>query len=108
MRKKNTWFLDSGCSNHMCGNRALFSNLDESFNHSVKLGNNSKMEVTRKGNVKFLINNVEHIFTEVFYVPELKNNLLSIGQLQERGLSILIEGGVCQIFHPSKGLIIHY
>ena len=36
---------------------------------------------------------------------ELKNNLLNIGQLQEKGLTILIQG-VCKIYHPLKGLII--
>lgn len=40
------------------------------------------------------------------YVPELKNNLLSIGQLQEKGLAILIKGGLCKIYHPDKGFII--
>lgn len=90
----------------MCGDQAMFSELDEGFKHSVKLGNNTRMNVSEKGNVKLMIDGVNHIVTEVFYVPELKNNLLSIGQLQERGLAILIEGGVCKIFHPYKGLII--
>lgn len=102
----DTLFLDSGCSNHMCGNRGMFTNLDESFLHSVKLGNNSRMNVVGKGNVKLLLNGVNHVVHEVYYVPELKNNLLSIGQLQERGLVILIKGGVCKIYHPTKGLII--
>ena len=31
-----------------------------------------------------------HVINEVFFVPELKNNFLSIGQLQEKGLVILI------------------
>lgn len=105
-RREDAWFLDSGCSNHMCGDRALFRELDESFRHSVKLGNNTKMNVTGKGSVKLLLNGVNHVVAEVYYVPELRNNLLSIGQLQERGLAILIKGGTCKIFHPEKGLII--
>jgi len=31
------------------------------------------------------VNGFVHVITEVFYVPDLKNNLLSIGQLQEKG-----------------------
>ncbi|XP_050126054.1 uncharacterized protein LOC126603292 [Malus sylvestris] len=104
--RTDAWFLDSRCSNHMCGNRDMFTNLDESFVHSVKLGNNSRMNVIGKGSVKLVVNGINHIVHEVYYVPELKNNLLSIGQLQERGLAILIQEGVCKIYHPTKGLII--
>ncbi|KAM1022414.1 hypothetical protein ACFX2K_043716 [Malus domestica] len=45
------------------------------------------------------------VITGVFYVPELKNNLLSIRQLQEKGLAVLMQYGKCKIFHPEKGLI---
>lgn len=45
--------------------------------------------------------------TNVFYVPELTNNLLSVGQLQEKGLAIMIQDGVCRIYHPRRGLIAH-
>lgn len=31
------WFLDSGCSNHMCGDQGRFIDLDESFSSTVKL-----------------------------------------------------------------------
>lgn len=55
-----------------------------------KLGNNSKMLMMGKGNVMFMVNGLMHIFIEVFYVPEFRKNSLSIGQLQERGLAILI------------------
>lgn len=64
------------------------------------------MNVMGKGNIKLLLNGVNHVVTEVYYIPELRNNPLSIGQLQERGLAILIKGGMCKIFHPEKGLII--
>lgn len=100
------WFLDSGCSNHMCGIKSAFSELDDAFRHVVKLGNNTRMEVFGRGSVKLNMNGIVHVISEVCYVPELRNNLLSLGQLQEKGLAILIQPGVCKIFHPSKGLII--
>lgn len=50
-RTEDAWFLDSGCSNHMCGDRTMFNELDENFRHSVKLGNNTKMDVMGKGSV---------------------------------------------------------
>ncbi|TXG73665.1 hypothetical protein EZV62_002244 [Acer yangbiense] len=64
------------------------------------------MDVMGKGSVKLLLNGVNHVVAEVYYIPELRNNLFSIGQLQERGLAILIKEGMCKIFHPKKGLII--
>ena len=105
-KREDAWFIDSGCSNHMCGDRAMFSELDERFQHVVKLGNNTRMNVIGKGSVKLLLNGVNHVVAEVYYIPELRNNLLSIEQLQERGLAILIQGGMCKIYHPNKGLII--
>ncbi|XP_075649764.1 uncharacterized protein LOC142620250 [Castanea sativa] len=104
-RREDVWFLDSGCSNHMCANKEWFLDLDEEFRHSVKLGNNSKMVVLGKDNIRLQIAGVTQVITDVFYIPELKNNLLSVGQLQERGVAILIQHGVCRIYHPKKGLI---
>ena len=102
----DAWFLDSGCSNHMSGEYGMFTNLNETFQHSVKLGNNSRMQVVGKGNVKLVLNGVVHVLSEVYYVPELSNNLLSIGQFQDNGLAVLFKGGLCKIYHPQRGLII--
>ena len=38
-------------------------------------------------------------------MPELKNNLLSIGKLQAKVLIILFQNGTCKVFHPERGLI---
>nr|KYP42102.1 Retrovirus-related Pol polyprotein from transposon TNT 1-94 [Cajanus cajan] len=103
--KTDMWFLDSGCSNHMCGKREYFSDLDENFTDLVKLGNNSNIVVNGKGNIRLKIDGIISIISGVFYVLELKNNLLSLGQLQEKGLSILFQQGHCKIYHPDKGLI---
>jgi len=78
---ETTWFLDSGCSNHMFGHKDFFSELDESFRKSVKLGDNSSIDVMGKGRIHLQVKHVSQVISEVFYIPELKNNLLSIGQL---------------------------
>lgn len=71
----------------------------------MKLGNNFKMSVLGRGNVRLHVNGITQVITNVYYVPELKNNLISIEQLQEKGVAILIQNGECRIYHPSKGLI---
>ncbi|CAL9016699.1 unnamed protein product [Prunus brigantina] len=103
--KEELWFLDSGCSNHMCGKREFFSDFDGDFREKVKLGDNSSMDVMGKGKVRMLVNGFVQIITGVFYVLGLQNSLISIGQLAEKGLEILIQRGSCKVYHPEKGLI---
>ncbi|KAL0844254.1 hypothetical protein Bca101_017500 [Brassica carinata] len=103
--KKKAWFLDSGCSNHMSGDQELFLKMDTEFKHSVKLGNDKRLEVVGKGNVRLVLSGAAYTITEVYYIPELKNNLLSLGQLQEKDLTVIIRRGACKIYHDEKGLI---
>ncbi|GJR34914.1 retrovirus-related pol polyprotein from transposon TNT 1-94 [Tanacetum coccineum] len=88
---KNVWYLDTGCSNHMSGDKTLFSALDESFRDSVWFGNDTKVFVLGKGEATVVMeHNGTHNMSSVLYVPDLKTNLLSIGQLQEKGYEISI------------------
>lgn len=104
--QQNMWYLDIGCSNHMCGEKEAFFNLDESFRSSVKFGDNSKISVMGKGKVTIQTKgNSTHTITNVLFVPDLKTNLLSVGKLQEKGYEIFIKDGVCQIQDAKLGLI---
>ena len=76
---KDTRFFDSWCSNHMFGDKSMFSELTECFTQLVRLGNNTIMKTCGKGNVKLHLNGFNHVISEVFYVLELNNNLLSLG-----------------------------
>ncbi|GKV47925.1 hypothetical protein SLEP1_g54775 [Rubroshorea leprosula] len=103
---KNLWYLDTSCSNHMCGDKAAFSTLDESFRDNVKFGDNSKVSVRGRGQVTIQIRgNAAQTISNVLYLPELKTNLLSIGQLQEKGYEVIIKNGVCRIQDSKLGLI---
>jgi hypothetical protein len=56
----------------------------------VKLGDNSKMMVMGKENIRLQVGGMTQVITEVYFASELKKNLLSVGKLQEKGLTILI------------------
>lgn len=45
----DTWYLDSGCSNHMTGNIDMFASLDKDVKIDVILGNGNKVSVEGKG-----------------------------------------------------------
>eukprot|EP00252_Welwitschia_mirabilis_P001421 TRINITY_DN11285_c0_g1_i5.p2 TRINITY_DN11285_c0_g1~~TRINITY_DN11285_c0_g1_i5.p2 ORF type:complete len:130 (-),score=23.86 TRINITY_DN11285_c0_g1_i5:308-697(-) len=49
---QNLWYLDRGCSNHMCGDKSTFSNLDKSFRDSVKFVDNSKVSLLAEGKIE--------------------------------------------------------
>jgi hypothetical protein len=90
----------------MSENKLWFTELDEGFKHSIKLGNNSRMTIIGKGRVKLNVARVMQKIDGVYYIPKLKNDLLSMGQLHEKGLTILIQNNTCKLFHPTRGLII--
>ena len=97
-KNENIWFLDSGCSNHMTGNIAMFSMLYENMKSQVTLGTDSKIYVTGKGIVNVLTKKGEKKrISYVYCVPGMKCNLLSIGKLIQKGYTIFFEDDVCTI-----------
>ena len=102
VKDKGVWFLDSGCSNNMTRNKKWFVELDENFSCTVRLGNNSRMSVMGKGSVRFEVDGIILTVSDVYFVPDLTNNLLSIGKLQERRMVIIIKESACKIYHLRK------
>lgn len=56
------------------------------------------MQVEGKGNLRLEINGIIQVISSVYFVPGLKNNMLSVGQLQQKGLMIIIEDDICEIW----------
>ncbi|KAI5412277.1 hypothetical protein KIW84_057079 [Lathyrus oleraceus] len=88
----NVWYLDSGSSNHMCGHKHLFKEMRKIEDGNVSFGDASKVKVEGKRTICYLqkdglIGSIQ----DVYYVPNLKTNILSLGQLTEKGYSILMK-----------------
>jgi len=49
----DVWYLDTGASNHMTGNRAAFSELDQSITGTVKFGDGSVVDIVGCGTILF-------------------------------------------------------
>ncbi|XP_038885771.1 uncharacterized protein LOC120076063 [Benincasa hispida] len=91
------WLVDSGYTNHMTSDKELFKDLDKSFKSRVKIGNSEYLEVKGKDTVSIESCVETKLITEVLFVPEIDQNLLSVGQLVEKGFKVLFEKGKCLI-----------
>ena len=77
--------LDSGASCHLSSNSSCFANLQH-FHKEICLPDGSKVTVTAKGPVNIsLANGGSILLTEVYYVPDLALNLLSVSALTAKG-----------------------
>ena len=83
--QENTWFHDTGASNHVWGKRSMLVDLDNSVSDNVSFGDNSKTPIKDKGNILICSKDRRHEFiSSVYYVPNMKNNILSLRQLLKK------------------------
>ncbi|KAK8267774.1 hypothetical protein V6Z12_D11G021600 [Gossypium hirsutum] len=100
-RFSSGWLLDSGCTNHMTPDAAIFKSLDRSCRTKVKIGNEHFIQAEGKGDVLICTPTGAKVISNVLLVPEIDRNLLSIAQLLEKGYSVVFKDNQCQINDPS-------
>jgi hypothetical protein len=98
--KMESWVLDSGASFHATSHMDLFENyISENFG-KVYLGDDQACDITGKGDVKIQLNGSVWKLDNVRHVPDLRKNLISIGQLALDGYATTFTGDKWKI---SKG-----
>ena len=89
------WYLDSGASFHMTGDKELFSDLEEKdLQMHIEMGDDGRYNATGIGTITFeresgnpfLLKNVMHVLG-------LKNNLVLVVMLEEKGYDIVFSDG---------------
>jgi hypothetical protein len=95
-----------GASNHMTGNRAVFSELDESVKGTVRFGDNSVVEITGRGTVLIAMRGDEHrALTDAYHIPQLKTSIVSLRQLDEHGCPSSIRNGFMSLWDRNDCLL---
>lgn len=77
--KGNQWYVDSGCSKNMCGDKRQFLYLKKDKGGSVTFGNNGLERIMVKGTIVLDKGNTKA--QNVLYVYGLKHNILSAIQM---------------------------
>lgn len=62
---------------------------------TVRFSDGSLIEIEGIGSVMLQAKNDGHkVLTDVYFIPKLRSNIVSLGQLEEGGCKIVIEEGV--------------
>jgi hypothetical protein len=103
----DVWYLDTGASNHMTRQRTLLARLDESVGGTVRFGDGSVVEIHGLGAVVMKGRQGEHkVLTSVYFIPKLKSNIVSVGQLEEAGCEIVLGNGKLCVYDRDHALLV--
>ncbi|GJW06814.1 putative ribonuclease H-like domain-containing protein [Tanacetum coccineum] len=94
--------FDSGCFRHMTGNKSFLTNYQEVDGRFVALvGSPKGGKIIRKGNIRTR----KLDFEDVYFVKELKFNLLSILQMCDKKNRVLFTKTKCLVLSPDFKLL---
>ena len=100
MRGNNFWYLDSGCSKHMTGDKSQFLSLVAYNGGTVTFGDNVKGDIIAIGKV----GKSQHCSIDnVFLVEGMRHNLLSISQFCDKGNTVRFTCEKCLVVDCNTG-----
>ncbi|GJY50283.1 hypothetical protein Tco_0441130 [Tanacetum coccineum] len=85
------WYLDSGCSKHMTGDRSRLKNFVKRFIGTVRFGNNHFGAIMGYGD--YVIG--YSVISRVYYVEGLGHNLFLVGQFCDSDLEVAFKKYTC-------------
>ena len=87
--------------------RELFTDLDGDVSGSVRFGDASRVDIQGVGTIAFEGKNGERwLLHGVFYIPALKNSIMSLGRLDKDGSEVRIRDGVLRVWDQRGRLMI--
>ncbi|GJV39898.1 zinc finger, CCHC-type containing protein [Tanacetum coccineum] len=103
---ESLWYLDNGASNHMTGIRTHFKEIDRKISGRIRFGDGSYVEIKGRGSILLECKNKEQrVIPNVYYIPNLKSNILSLGQLTENGCKIIMQNNILLLYGQDQKLL---
>ena len=106
----SVWYLDSGVSFHMTGDKELFSDLEEKdleekdLQMHIEMDDDGRYSVTGIGTITFERESGNPFLLKNFmYVPGLKKNLVLVAMLEDRGYDVVFSEGKSFLRHKTTG-----
>jgi hypothetical protein len=104
--KTDGWCLDISATHHMIGRQEFFTELDSNVRGSIKFRDAYGMEIKDVSSVIFIVKSGEHrLLIGVYYIPALRNSIISLRQLDENGSHVEIKDEVMKIWDRHRRLI---
>src|ERR1044072_7979031 len=100
--KHQSWYLDSGCSRHMTGERHLFQRLELKAGGVVGFGGNQKGKIIGSGTIGY---GKSSYIKNVLLLEGLMHNLLSISQLADNVYDVMFNQKSCKVVSQKDGSI---
>ena len=101
----SSWIIDSGASDHICGNLKWFHSYNEIIPTHIKLPTSHFTIAKQSGTIKF---SDDFIIHDVFYVPEFHFNLISVSKLTKFLSIVIFDGFQCCIQDKKTKKMIGY
>jgi len=93
--------VDSGCSSHTFNSLTYIDNykvMIEEDHSSMVLADRSRVQIRGKGSCGVL--------GDVYYVPEIRNCLLSVRQMDRQGVTTTFSDGLCEMRDRATGKVV--
>ena len=106
-KEKTEWRPTCGTlSNHMTRDRTKFKEFDEKLPENMKFGDGSAVPIQGKGSILFQCKNGDQrLLKKVYYIPNLKSNIINLSQMTEDGSRVELAGSFLKMFDKNGTLL---
>ena len=92
------WLCDLACSFHMCFRKEWFFNFTELDGSVVYLADNQPCKIDGIGSISLKNHDGStRVLTDVRYILKLEKNLISLGTLESKGFTIIMQNGILKV-----------
>lgn len=108
---RSTWWIYSGATIHVCNCLKGFRSMrtTQRSERSIRVANGVEAKVEAVGDLRLeLANGFTLLLRDVFYVPSLQRNLISVSKLDFDGYDCRFGSGKCELWYNNEciGLVL--